>query len=586
MKISLKTNNWVKIMKRTKINLFVSLALIALLASCAGLDKMKKSAEDVKYTVTPEVLETHAGNVDVTVKVQIPEKYMDKKVVIEATPVLVYEGGETAFTPYRLQGEAVEGNDKVISYASGGSFTYTGSVPYNDNMRVSDLVVRVKATKGTNTADFDPYKIADGVIATSTLVADKGAMAAIGADQFKRIVPEQQLADIFFLIQQSNLRNSELTKDEMKQLKKYIVDANAAANKELKGVEISAYASPDGPTDLNAKLADQREKVAKGYLDKQLKKDKVDASAEGFFSLNSTPEDWEGFKKLMEASDIQDKDLILRVLNMYSDPEVREKEIKNMSETFKIIADEILPKLRRSKLIVNAELIGKTDDELKEALASNPDSLNLEELLYVATLVDDQDTQLKAYKTAAAKYPESWRAENNVGCVLYEKGDLDGAKAAFEKANTIKANVPEVTNNLGAIELRNGDYAKAEELFGAAAGAGEELDNNLGILAIHKGDYEGAIRYFGNSTTCNAALAKILAGKYDSALSTLNANTKEVGFKYYLKAIVGARTAQNDMMFESLGKACELDASLKDLAKTDLEFGKFFEDASFKAIVQ
>ncbi|MBN2165496.1 MAG: hypothetical protein JW717_04400 [Marinilabiliaceae bacterium] len=575
-------------MKKTRINLFVSLALIALLASCAGLDKMKKSAEDVKYTVNPEVLETHAGKVDISIKVQIPEKYLDKKVVIEATPVLVYEGGEAAFAPYRLQGESVEGNDKVISYATGGSFDYTGSVLYNENMRVSDLVVRIKATKGENSMEFDPYKIADGVIATSTLVADKGAIAAIGGDQFKRIVAEQQLADIFFLIQQANLRGSELNKSEIKDLKKYIVDASKAENKEVKGVEISAYASPDGAMDLNTKLADQREKVAKNYLDSELKKAKVEAKAEGFFSLNSTPEDWEGFKSLMEASDIQDKDLILRVLSMYSDPEVREKEIKNMSATFKVIADEILPKLRRSKLTVNTEVIGKTDEEILALLSSDPDTLNLEELLYSATLVEenDLDSQLKAYQTAAKKYPDCWRAENNIGCVLYQKDDLDGAKASFEKANTIKANVPEVINNLGVIELRKGDYAKAEELFGAAAGAGEALDNNLGILAIHKGDYEGAMRYFGNSTSCNAALAKILAGKYDAALSTLNANTKEIGFKYYLKAIVGARTAQNDMMFESLAKAVQLEASLKDVAKKDLEFGKFFEDAAFKAAMQ
>jgi len=573
-------------MKRTSINLFATVALAGVLASCAGLDKMKKAAENVKYTVTPQVLETHAGKVDVSIKVQIPEKYFDKKVVLEATPVLVYEGGETAFAPTRMQGESVQGNDKVISYLNGGSITYTGSVPYNSNMRVSDLVVRIKATKGKQTMEFDPYKIADGVIATSTLVSDKAAVATIGGNNFQRNVPEQQLADIFFLIQQAQLRDAELKKDEVKNLKDYVVAASTSTNKKVKNIEVSSYASPDGAVELNTKLSDNRENATKSYLDKELKKAKVQTSAEGFYSLKTTPEDWEGFKKLVEASTIQDKDLIIRVLNMYSDPEVREKEIKNMSATFKVLAEEILPKLRRSKLVVNAELVGKTDDELKAALASNPESLSLEELLFVATLAQDSESQLKAYNTASAKYPNDWRAVNNAGVVLFAKGDVAGAKAAFEKANSIKANTPEITNNLGVVALVNGDYAKAEELFGAAAGAGSALDNNLGIICLHKGDYEGAIRYFGNSTSCNAALAKILAGKYDAALATLNANTQEIGLKYYLKAIVGVRTAQTDIMMDNLRKSVAIDAQYKALAKKDLEFGKFFEDATFKSIVQ
>jgi tetratricopeptide (TPR) repeat protein len=573
-------------MKRTSINLFASVALAGVLASCAGLDKMKKASEEVKYTVTPQVLETHAGKVDVSIKVQIPEKYFDKKAVLEATPVLVYEGGETAFAPTRMQGESVQGNDKVISYLNGGSIDYTGSVPYNANMRVSDLVVRIKATKGKQTMEFDPYKIADGVISTSTLVSDKAAVAAIGGDQFKRVVPEQQLADIFFLIQQAQLRDSELKKEEVKNLKDYVVANSGSATKKVKNIELSSYASPDGSVELNTKLSGDREKSTKNFLDKEFKKAKVE-TAEGFYALKTTPEDWEGFKQLMEASTIQDKELILRVLNMYSDPEVREKEIKNMSATFKVLAEEILPKLRRSKLTVNAELVGKTDDELKAALASNAESLTIEELLFVATLVKDSESQLKAYNTAAAKYPNDWRAINNAGVVLFAKGDVAGAKAAFEKANSIKANTPEINNNLGVIALANGDYAKAEELFGTAAGAGTALDNNLGIICIHKGDYEGAIRYFGNSTSCNAGLAKILAGKYDAALATLNANTQEIGLKYYLKAIVGARTAQSDIVMDNLRKAVELDgATYKALAKKDLEFGKFFEDATFKSIVQ
>ncbi len=573
-------------MKKSRINVFASIAMAALLASCAGLNKMKSGAQDVTYTVTPQVLETHAGKVDVAVKVKVPEKYMDKNAIIELTPVLKYSGGETSFPSKTVQGESVEGNNQVISYLNGGQYTYTGSVPYNDNMKVSDLVVRIKATKGGSTIDFDDLKIADGVIATSDLVDDNGSMAALGADKFQRIIPESKGADIFFLIQQAALRGTELRKDEVKALKDYIKEAEAAENKEFKGVSISSYASPDGPTDLNTSLAEKREKVSQNYVTKELKRAKVDDSKDGFFDVKSTPEDWEGFKTLMEASSIQDKELILRVLSMYSDPEVREKEIKNMSETYKVIADDILPQLRRSKIAVNVDVIGKSDEEITDLAASNPSELKVEELLYAATLTQDMDKQLSIYKSVVNVYPNEWRGYNNIAYILLKQGDNDGAKTQLEKAKKISPASPVVSNNLGVIALREGDLAKAEEYFGAAAGVGAELDNNLGILSIHKGDYDAAMRYFGNSTTCNAALAKILAEKYDAALSTLNANTTEVGIKYYMKAIVGARTADNDLMFDSLRKACDLDSSLKAAAASDLEFGKFFEDATFKSIIQ
>ncbi|WP_246095363.1 TPR end-of-group domain-containing protein [Saccharicrinis carchari] len=547
---------------------------------------MKKKANDVTYTVTPEVLEAHAGKVDVTVKVKVPEKYMDKKATIELTPVLKYDGGETAFPSKTVQGESVDGNNQVISYLNGGQYTYTGSVPYNDNMKVSDLVVRIRAEKGGESMGFDDVKIAEGVIATAGLVKSKGAAVALGSDNFKRIVPESKNAEIYFMIQQAALRGTELRKEEIKALKSYISEAEAAENKEFKGVSISAYASPDGPTDLNTRLSEKRQDVTKGYVARELKRAKVEKSGEDFFNLKNTPEDWEGFKELMQASSIQDKELILRVLSMYSDPQVREREIKNMSETYKVIADDILPQLRRSKVAVNVEVIGKSDEEIEDLAASSPSDLNEEELLYAATLTDDLNEKLSVYKSVNKVFPESWRGYNNVAYILIQQDKLDEAKTALEKANSIDANNPVVHNNLGVVALRQDDMAKAEEHFGAAAGAGPELDTNLGIVSIYKGDYDAAMRYFGNSTTCNAALAKILAGKYDAALSTLNANTMEVGFKYYLKAIVGARTNDNDMVFDSLRKAVELDSSLKADAAKDKEFAKYMEDASFKAIVQ
>jgi len=396
-------------MKRIRISLIASLAVAALLASCSGLDKMNKGAKDVSYSVNPPVLEAHAGQVNLDVTVQFPEKYFDKNVSVEATPVLVYEGGETAFPSYTVQGENVEGNDKVISNASGGSYSYSNSVPYNENMRVSDLVVRIKATKKGKTTEFDDYKIGDGVISTSELVADQGAQSTIGDDAFQRIIAQAKKADLFFLIQQTNIRGTELKKEDIAALKEYMKEINATENVNFKGVDISAYASPDGPADLNSKLATRREKVAKDYVAREMRKAKVEGgNDDALYTLKNTPEDWEGFKELMEASNVQDKELILRVLSMYSDPEVREREIKNMSETFSVIADEILPKLRRSQMAINTEIVGKTDAEITELANSNPSELNIEELLYAATLTEDVDNQLAIYKAAAAKYPNCW----------------------------------------------------------------------------------------------------------------------------------------------------------------------------------
>lgn len=574
-------------MKRTRIQFFAILALAAVMSSCASLEKMRKNAGDINYSVTPEVLEAHGGKVDVAMNVRIPAGYMDSKATLTATPVLVYEGGETAYPSKTIQGEKADGNNQVITKSSGGQITYNESVPYNENMRVADLEVRITASKGTNSLDFEPVKVAEGVISTSANVAAQGIQPTVGADEFQRIIPISKTAEILFLIQQATVRNTELTKAEVKALNDFIAEVKAAENKEFKGVDISAYASPDGPVDLNTRLASQRETAAKNALNRQLTRSKVEeAKSADFFNLKNTPEDWEGFKALMEKSNIQDKELILRVLSMHSDPEVREREIKNMANTYKVIADDILPQLRRSKMSINVEEIGKSDEEISELAANNASALNAEELLYAATLTDDVDEQLAIYKKAAAQFSDDWRAHNNVGLALYKKDDLAGAKGAFEKANSIKANQPEVMNNLGAVALREGDLAAAEEYFGAAAGAGAELDNNLGVLALKKGEYDEAVRYFGNSVSCNAALAKILAGNYDAALSTLNANTMEVGQKYYLKAIVGVRTNDSDMMFSNLRKAVELDSNLKSRIASDMEFARYFEDATFKGIVQ
>ncbi|MCR5696645.1 MAG: tetratricopeptide repeat protein [Marinilabiliaceae bacterium] len=576
-------------MKQTKIQLIGSLALAAIVASsCASLDKMKEAAKQMKYDVTPDPLETHAGKVAMSFKANVPAKLWDKKVVAEITPVLTYEGGETVYPSITVKGEGVTSSaDQTISYTNGGQISYAKQeIDFNDKMRVSDLIVRIKFSKGDDSfeissPELDMPALAHGVIATSTLLGQEKPQAVLGKDAFQKVINEEQSATLIYLINKADIRNGELKKDDVKAINDYINAVKADEARNLKDVVVSAYASPDGATDLNTKLASNRESSATKYIQNQLKKAKAEANV----VTKNTPEDWEGFKAAMEKSNIQDKDLILRVLAMYSDPDVREKEIKNLSAAYKVIADEILPSLRRSEIKVNAELIGKSEEELKDLAVNKPEELNVEEILYAATLFSDAETQAKIYKSATEKFANDWRPINNEGVIAFNNGDVAAAKAKFQAAEQIEANAT-VENNLGVVAIAEKDYDKAKEYFGKAAGVGSELDQNLAVLALIEGDYEKAEQYFGASTSCNAALVKILLDKFDAALSILNANNEEIGFKYYLKAICSANKGEADALFENLRKATTLDAKWKEYAKTDMEFYKYFNDSTFKAIVE
>ena len=583
-------------MKKISFKPLASFALAAVLfAGCSGLQKMKKNADQIDFKVTPEILEAHGGDVDVAIDGRFPAKYFNKKVTLVATPVLTYEGGETAFESVTVQGEKVDANNKVISYTNGGNFAYKDAVAYDDDMRVSDLEIRITASKGAKSLDFEPIKVADGVLATSELVInypspilgvqrEKNTTGVYdpNIDEFQRIVPDQYVADIHYLINSSYVRGTELNSEDVEKLYAYTKDAYEAERKELKGVEISAYASPDGELDWNTKLSQQRESSSNQVVARELKKAQVEAQLKTKF----TPEDWEGFREMMEKSDIQDKELILRVLSMYSDPEVREREIRNLSSAFTVVADEILPKLRRAKIAASVDLIGKTDEEIAALADSDPASLNPAELLYAATLTDDQNKKLAIYNSFIKVYPKDWRGPNNAGMVLAQQGKYDEAKPLFEKAEGLAPNEPIIKNNLGAVALREGDIAKAETLFGAASGAGKEVNYNLGIVALKKGEYDKAVQLFGDSDSPNVGLAKILAGDNNGALKSLENCTWEGCFmKEYFKAIVGARTAKENLMYESLEKAVEMKPELKEKAASDLEFAKYWGDPKFQAIV-
>ena len=560
-----------------KLYLPLLMALVVALSSCNK--KMGELSSDY-FTTTPQVLEAVAGKVPVTINGKFPEKYFNKKAVVEVTPVLRWNGGEAKGQPAVFQGEKVEGNDQTISYKVGGNYTMKTSFDYVPEMAKSELYLEFNAKIGNKTVTIPAVKIADGVISTSELVENtlQSANPANGDDAFQRIIKEKHNANIMFLIQQANIRASELK--TAKEFNKEVAEVNEAANKKISNIEVSAYASPDGGVKLNTGLAENRESNTTKMLSKDLKKAKVDAPIDSKY----TAQDWEGFQELVSKSNIQDKELILRVLSMYQDPEQREQEIKNISSVYKTLADEILPQLRRSRLTLNYEIIGKSDDEIASLASSNPKELTLEELLYAATLTNDNGKKEVIYTKATELFPNDYRAFNNLGKLAYQAGNIDKAESYLKKAANIQA-APEVNMNLGLVALAKGDKSAAESYLGKASGA-KELGETMGNLYIAQGQYERAVNSFGDAKTNSAALAQILAKDYNKAKNTLASVEKPDAYTDYLMAVLGARTNNLSMLTSSLKSAVAKDSSLAKKAATDLEFAKYFVNSDFMNIIK
>lgn len=553
--------------------------VIIALSSCSN--KMGQLPSEY-FTTTPQVLEAVAGEVPVTINGQFPEKYFNKKAVVEVTPVLKWNGGQAKGQPTTFQGEKVEGNDQTISYKMGGNYTMRTSFDYVPEMAKSELYLEFNARLGDKVISIPAVKIADGVIATSELLGEtlSSATPATGQDSFQRIIKEAHQANIMFLIQQANLRASELNSGDIKNFNKQVVEVDGAENKKISNIEISAYASPDGGVSLNTKLAEQRESNTADYVNRQLKKAKVDAVLDAKY----TAQDWEGFQELVSKSNIQDKELILRVLSMYKDPQQREQEIKNISSVYKKLADEILPQLRRSRLTLNYEIIGKSDDEIASLAASNPSQLNVEELLYAATLTNDNAKKVAIYTQATKQFPNDYRAYNNLGKLAYEAGDITKAESFIKKAASIK-NTPEVNMNLGLISLSNGDKAAAESYLGKASGT-PELNEALGNLYVAQGQYQRAVNTFGDVKSNSAALAQILAKDYNKANSTLANVANPDAYTDYLMAVIGARTNNTSTVINSLKKAVKKDPSMAKKAATDIEFVKYLTNSDFIGLIK
>lgn len=542
------------------------------MTSCSG--KLKALSAD-NFNVTPNPLESKGGNVAVTINGTFPEKYMKKKATVTVVPQLRYGNGLSADgQAAKFQGEKVEGNDQTVAYKVGGNYTMKSNFKYVPEMQKSELYMTFDAYVGKKKVEVPAVKVANGVIATSELYKNTlaGSGAVIAPDTFQRVRDQRQAAEIKFLINQANIRKSEMKNNSVKEFVEMLKKINA--DKEglnINNVEVLAYASPDGGEKLNDKLAGKRQSVSEKYAKQQLKNAKVKTDLTGKY----TAQDWDGFQKLVAASNIQDKDVILRVLSMYQDPAEREKQIRNMSAGFRELADGILPQLRRSRMIINYETIGRSDEQIQQQYKDDASKLSVDELLYAASLEDNADAKEAIYKKTAEVYPNDYRAFNNIAALEFDKGNTVNAQSYLNKAQSIDGNAAETNANLGLIALKDGKVSDAENYIAKATNAGEVgYKKALGTLNLAKGDYAAAEQALSGQNNTTAALAQILNKNYSGAANTLNSIQNKDAMVDYLQAILNARQGNNSAASTFLKSALQKDPSLAAYANNDLELSQ------------
>ena len=556
--------------------LVVAGASSLLLASCAS--KFKISSTGVN--VDPNPLTVQGDAVKTRINFAFPKKSFPKKGTLRITPVLRYAGGEKWGKAYDYQGDDVYGNEQVVFYKSGANAVLDFAVPYTPQMQKSELYLTFNGKVGKKAQKISAMKVADGVNATETLATVEGILPAIAPHGFQRVVKEMYDADILFQIQQANVRGSEINKEDVEEWRYTVQNAKETPNQNV-SVEVQSYASPDGGKKLNEKLSENRERNTTAALKKEFKKQDMAGVA---IDAHYTAQDWEGFRTLVEKSDLPDKDLVLRVLSMYPDPESREREIKNISVVFKQLADNILPKLRRSRLIANVEIIGKSDAEIQEFIAKAPGHLSAEELLYAAELTNSTTEKMRIYQIANQIFKKDYRAYNNIGALYFAQGKIKDAEAWFNKAATLQDN--EVTKlNRGLIALYHGDKEKAQDMISAAINT-PELGQALAYLYLKQGEYMKAETAFGETVSNNAAVAQLLNGNYAKALKTLQKITAPSATTELIRAIIAARTNDNNGVITALKSAIALDGSVAYHIADNLEFAKYKNLAAFKALVK
>ncbi|MEN6619105.1 MAG: hypothetical protein ABFC28_06365 [Rikenellaceae bacterium] len=551
-----------------KKNLFriLSVAFIGLTAlSCSNPSKMAKDAQLVSVQNNPKVLEVVADEITATYTMNFPENYFHPKAILEVVPVLVYQGGEVAAPAFKLQGEKITDNFQVIPLA-GGKASNTVKFAYKPGMEASHLEIRVAVWNKDKKVDFPaPYKLADGANITYKLVHTSGTTALITSYDYKKIIPEKKETQILYKINSSVVRPKELTKDEIKEFEKFLASVEKDNRREIKSTDIVAYASPDGSLDLNSKLSDKRGETAKSAFDKITKKTPVTAPV----NVSTIAEDWDGFQELVSASTIQDKELILRVLSMYSDPVVREREIKNMSKVFRILADKILPELRRARFIANVDYSNYTDQELVELTKTNIEIMDLEALLYSATLVKDFNSKVKIYSKAGEKF-KCDRAYNNLVATYLDNNKLADAKIALSKIGNKTSNF--YYNNAGIIALRDNNLKGASEMFKKSDL--QVSKQNLAIIDILEGRYNDAVAKLAGTGDDNEGLAYILTNQLDKASKAITHNCPHAA---YMRAVIAARQGNMTEVAKQLEIVYSKSEELKLRSQKDIEFAKFRE---------
>jgi tetratricopeptide (TPR) repeat protein len=577
-------------MKSTYSSIAIVSAIVLVAATgCNPLKKMNKKHGLVKYTLAPDPLELHNDSVAINVSGRYPEKFFHKKAVATVKPVM--KDATTGaivkeFDTIKLIGEKAEGEGQKISWA-GGSFNVSKTVPYAANMENVIIEVLVEGAFKTKVKTFDPVAIGKGTV-TTPLWVQSDEMPILGKDKFTKTSPRSVSAELNYAIQSSVIRPAELKQDDMKAVEAFLAKG-VEYEYVYKGISITSYASPDGESNLNENLASDRANTAAKALKSMFKKLKVEAGKDdALYTKTPKGEDWAGFKSKVQASDIADKDQIVRIVGMYNNDKEREEAIKNLAAVYTVLAEQILPPLRRSVIKINAEEEAKTKEELMDLVKSNPSELTIEEILYTASeYYNDLNEKLAIYKTAAQLFPADWRGHNNVGYILVLQNKVSEAKAQFDAAAKADNSSKVVMNNLGVVTRLMDDREKAMEYYEKAKGAGKEVNYNIGILNIMNAKYADAVSNMSGMNTFNSALAQLLNGNTDGALNTVEASEdKATAAGYYLKAILGARTKNMDMLKNNLTAAIEKDASLKAKAKKDAEFMEYRTDSAFTAIVE
>lgn len=559
---------------RNLLKITTALLLAVLVSSCAS--KLKPLASSAAQ-VDPNPLTLVGTQIPGQVRLTLPAKWCHKRAIVHITPELRYNGMSVTDQTVTIQGENVRDNYQTISYDRGGSVILPFAFAYKPGMEQSDLYLTFTATIKGKKVNLPAIKVARGTIMTADLASISDVTPALARDAFQRVIKEQYTADLKFLINRAEVRAAELNKREVKEWQDVVDNAYQVPNQEV-DIEIQAYASPDGAQDLNERLSAERERNTSRAVTRQLGNKQIEVNA------HYTAEDWDGFQKLLEASNIQDKELVLRVLSMYPDPEDREREIRNLSHVFTQLADEILPELRRSRLNANVRIIGKSDDELKMFMAQRPGRLSIEEILYTATLYDNAQDQMNAYQQATQLYPNDYRAYNNIGTLYLAQGNYEQAASYFAKAQKIQPNAASNMNE-ALLALNRGDLAEAQRLMGSAVEA-PEAGQGIGLLQMHEGKYADAIRSFGNTPSNTLAIAQIMQGQYADATRTLAAVAQPNGETAYLKAVVAARTNDLQALISNLRSAIAQDSSYALRAQRDLEFAAFSQTPEFVALVK